>query len=258
MSRIFGAGCQNDDAAQDTERTIAEASHPKTHPMIRRVTLCIIILSLGGAFNRLGAEKASTLNPRVTLDTDRGEIVLELFADRAPLTTQYFLDLVKAGSYDGASFYRSTTLENVAGHRLVQGGPLHETLTGKLPKIASFISTAMLETIESTSVSGVRHTKGTLSMARDLSRTGHVLPDIFICLGEFPELDEGGRTEPDEKGFPAFGHVVSGLEIIDQVSGEETGGDTWVARLNGQILTNPLVIKSSSVEPESQSETAQD
>ncbi len=263
MRWIFDASRQNDDTAKGIGHTIAEAGNPKRRSPMRqvtlsRLTLLIVILSLIGAGDRLSAEPDSTTNPRVLLDTDRGEIVLELFADRAPLTTAYFLGLVEAGSYDGVSFYRSTTLENEAGHRLVQGGPLHETLTGKQPKIAAFITTSMLETVESTSMTGLTHTEGIVSMARDLSRTGHVLPDLFICLGEFPELDEGGRTEPDEQGFPAFGRVVSGLEIINRLSREETAGDTWVARLNGQILTNPLIIQSASVDSESQSEKSSD
>lgn len=65
----------------------------------------------------------------------------------------------------------------------------------------------MLDQIETTGMTGILHRRGILSLARDLNRTGHALAEFFICLGNFPTLDEGGRNLLDKQGFPAFGQV---------------------------------------------------
>lgn len=187
-------------------------------------------------------------NPRVTLATPLGEIELELFEDRARQTTRFFLDLIESGAYDGTAFYRSTSLGNESGPRLIQGGPLHNVLTGSRPRLVEYSAAEKLPAIESTSLTGLKHTEGTVSMARDLAATGHVLPDLFICLGDFPQLDEGGRTQPDTQGFPAFGRVTAGLDVVRRIAESPTGGATWTGRLKGEILSEPVVIQSVSVQ----------
>lgn len=205
--------------------------------------LLLLTTSVGPA-----EEAPDASNPRVTLVTALGEIELELFEARAPQTTRFFLDLIESGAYDGTAFYRSTSLENEDGARLIQGGPLHDVLTGRRPRLVEYSAAEKLATIESTSVTGLKHTEGTVSMARDLAATGHVLPDLFICLGDFPELDEGGRTRPDTKGFPAFGRVTSGLGVVRRIAESPRDGVTWAGRLKGEILTEPVVIESVSVQ----------
>lgn len=206
-------------------------------------TLLLLTASVGPA-----EETPDANNPLVTLVTALGEIELELFEDRAPQTTRFFLDLLESGAYDGTAFYRSTSLENETGPRLIQGGPLHNVLTGSRPRLVEYSAAEKLTTIETTSVTGLKHTEGTVSMARDLAATGHVLPDLFICLGDFPELDEGGRTRPDTKGFPAFGRVTSGLDVVRRIAEPPTDGATWTGRLKGEILSEPVMIESVKVQ----------
>lgn len=100
----------------------------------------------------------------------------------------------------------------------------------------------MLPDIESTSQTGLKHLSGTLSLARDLLGTGHVLPEFFICIDPAPSLDERGRKVPDTKGFPAFGRVVEGMDIVRSIAERDTEGDTVINMLSGEILTNPVDI----------------
>jgi cyclophilin family peptidyl-prolyl cis-trans isomerase len=86
---------------------------------------------------------------------------------------------------------------------------------------------------------------GTVSLARDLVDTGFALPEIFICLGDFPQLDFGGRAQPDELGFPAFGEVVIGRDIAEKIAESETAGTARIGMLEGQILTRAVAITAA-------------
>ncbi|MCR9276995.1 MAG: peptidylprolyl isomerase [Pseudomonadaceae bacterium] len=179
------------------------------------------------------------INPQIVIETTAGEIVVELNTDKAPLTSAFFMDLVARDHYRGGAIYRGTQLSIEQGPFLLQGG-------SALPYLqdASVGSNApMLDHIETTGVTGIRHRRGTLSLARDLNRTGHALTEFFICLGDFPTLDEGGRNLLDEQGFPAFGKVVSALEILDEISTQETKGYTHLPLLEGQMLTTPISVE---------------
>ena len=90
----------------------------------------------------------------------------------------------------------------------------------------------------------LRHRRGTASLARDLLDTGHVLPELFLCLDEYPELDAGGRTEPDDRGFPAFGTVVDGLDVATAIADGEVTGRSPFDQLRGEILSEPVRIRT--------------
>ncbi|HAP74799.1 MAG TPA: peptidylprolyl isomerase [Acidimicrobiaceae bacterium] len=173
------------------------------------------------------------------IETDLGVIDVAVHLDRAPITAAYVLRLVDSGRYDGASFYRSTSLGRPDRRPLIQGGPLAPVLMGwsrESPGIP------MLESIDTTDTTGLRHRAGTVSLARDLGRTGHVVPEMFICLDDYPELDAGGRTEPDARGFPAFGTVTAGLDVVAAIAARDTSGATPIERLRGEVLTQPVDI----------------
>ena len=173
------------------------------------------------------------------IETELGVIVVAAHVDRAPITSAYVQQLVDAGRYDGASFYRTTTLGRPDRRPLIQGGPLAPVITGSSRKSPDV---PMLETIETTGTTGLRHEAGTVSLARDLGRTGHVLPELFICLDDYPELDAGGRTKPDARGFPAFGTVISGLDVVTAIAARDADGTTPIELLRGQVLTQPVPI----------------
>jgi len=144
----------------------------------------------------------------VVLQTERGDIVVRLDPLRAPITTANFLRYVDDGLFDdAASFYRTVTLEpdnqsdNDVKIEVIQGG-LDVDDVGPLPPIEH----------ETTRQSGLGHLDGTISMAR--LAPGTASSEFFICVGDQPELDFGGRRNPDGQGFAAFGRVVEGMETV--------------------------------------------
>ena len=165
---------------------------------------------------------------RVVLDTTLGEIELEVDVGRAPKTAANFLRYVDARHYDGGRFHRTVRLDNQPGKtvliEVVQAGanPSHEK--DAFPAIA----------LERTSVTGLKHVDGTLSMARDGPDTA--TSDFFICIGAQPELDFGGKRNPDGQGFAAFGRVVRGMDVVRRIQGSPA---------DGQSLTPPVTIRSA-------------
>jgi peptidyl-prolyl cis-trans isomerase A (cyclophilin A) len=147
---------------------------------------------------------AGPSHPRVTIKTDLGDIVVEIEAGRAPVTAANFLRYVDAGLYDGSTFHRTVTLDNQPDNavriEVIQGGQL--PAAKEFPPIAH----------ETTTATGLRHVDGTISMARD--KPGTAASSFFICINDQPELDFGGRRNPDGQGFAAFGRVVEGMAVV--------------------------------------------
>lgn len=143
---------------------------------------------------------------RVTIETGLGEISAELFDDAAPNTVANFLAYVDAGVYTDGQFYRTVEPHNQPDSavkiEVIQGGINPERLGERREPIA----------LERTSVTGLSHTDGTLSMSRFAPDSAH--SEIFICIGDQPELDFGGKRNPDGQGFAAFGRVTSGMDVV--------------------------------------------
>ncbi|MDW3220526.1 MAG: peptidylprolyl isomerase [Acidimicrobiales bacterium] len=177
-------------------------------------------------------------NPVVTIATPEGEIVIEVDVASAPRAATYFLALVEAGAMTDVFIYRSTRLGDPDRGPLIQAGPLGprftDAATGSIPTGLTFPPE-----FDTTDRTGLRHVRGTVSFARDLLDTGAVIPEIFLCLDDYPELDAGGRTEPDERGFPAFGSVRAGL------AAGATTGVALVSHLAGEILDPPVRMSAS-------------
>jgi peptidyl-prolyl cis-trans isomerase A (cyclophilin A) len=172
------------------------------------------------------ASSPSAARPRVALDTPDGRIVLELDAARAPETTANFLKYVDGGFYDGGRFHRTVTPGNQRGNKVkievIQGGVAPEKEAKGFPPIG----------LERTSKTGLSHRDGTISMARDGPDTA--TSDFFICVGPQPELDFGGKRNPDGQGFAAFGRVVQGMDVVRKIQRSAA---------QGQTLTPPVLIK---------------
>lgn len=177
-------------------------------------------------------------------ETDLGDIDVVVHADRAPVTAAYVRGLAEAGRFDDTSFYRSTTFSRPERGPLIQGGPLAPVV---LTEGARMPNVPMLDTVEATDHTGLAHRPGAVSLARDLMATGRVLPEVFICLGDYPELDAAGRSEPDDRGFPVFGTVVAGLDVAAAIGALDTGGVSHVERLVGEVLTHPVRIRRATV-----------
>jgi peptidyl-prolyl cis-trans isomerase A (cyclophilin A) len=163
--------------------------------------------------------------PRVLIKTEVGEIELEIDSARAPATAANFLRYVDGKFYDGGRFHRTVRADNQPNDSVriavIQGAINRERARDGFPAIA----------LERTSVTSVRHVDGAISMARggpDSATSG-----FFICVGEQPSLDYGGRRNPDGQGFAAFGKVVRGMDVVKRIH---------LSGANGQNLTPPVQI----------------
>lgn len=181
----------------------------------------------------------------VVLETDLGNMVLAVDVDHAPTTSAYFLKMIDQGLYDGATFYRSASLDGEDGPQIIQGGILQGALTQTGPVSATNFQMPTLPSVERTSLTGLSHQAGTVSFARDLLDTGVVIPEIFICLRACAWADEGARSVPDTDGFPAFGTVLEGMDTVAAIANQETNGATSIRFLQGQIHTSPVLIRKA-------------
>jgi len=172
---------------------------------------------------------------RVTLLTAAGRIDIDLAARQAPLSTADFLRYIDAKSYDGGTFFRVVRPDNDHGSPVidvVQGGIRKGART--LPPIAH----------ETTAMTGLRHLDGTISLPRDHVGTGSGA-EFFICIGDQPSLDFGGKRNKDGQGFAAFGRVVSGMEIVRTIWRMKADGPSPDAYVAGQMLPHPVPILSA-------------
>jgi membrane dipeptidase len=181
-------------------------------------------LALGAA----PEEPRSGAPARVLIRTDRGDIVMEVDTARAPATAANFLRYVDGGFYDGGRFHRTVRLSNQPDQsvkiEVIQAGVNPSREHDGFPPIA----------LERTSVTGLRHLDGVVSMARDGPDTA--TSDFFICIGDQPALDQGGQRNPDGQGFGAFGRVVDGMDVVRTIQASPA---------DGQHLTPPVVIRSA-------------
>ena len=145
----------------------------------------------------------------ISMETELGPIQLELYPDRAPITVSNFLRYVDENRYEDFHFYRVVHMENQPDNdvkiEVIQGGLWFDKHPMELPTIIH----------ETTDKTGIRHLNGILSMAR--LEPGTASSEIFICINDQPELDFGGRRNPDGQGFAAFGKVISGMDVIRKI-----------------------------------------
>jgi peptidyl-prolyl cis-trans isomerase A (cyclophilin A) len=148
---------------------------------------------------------------RVVIETEKGDIDVELDAAKAPKTVANFLKYVDGGFYDGGRFHRTVTLKNQPDDKIkievIQAGINPDKSKDEFPPIK----------LERTDKTGLAHKDGAISMARVGPDTA--TSDFFICIGDQPELDFGGKRNPDGQGFAAFGRVVKGMDVVKKVQG---------------------------------------
>ncbi len=170
----------------------------------------------------------------VVMSTTEGDVRIELYASKAPVTVNNFLQYVDAGHYEGGSFYRTVTYEND------NGNPKIEVIQGGLGNGVE----APFEPIdhEDTEQTGILHTDGVISMAR--GGVGTASSEFFICLGDQPGLDKGEVRNADEQGFAAFGKVVEGMDVVQRIHLSPADAPSYSEYTKGQIIEQPVVILS--------------
>ena len=165
----------------------------------------------------------------VRLETSQGVIDLAIDTVRAPVTAANFLKYVDGGFYDGGRFHRATRPDNYKPAppdrpmmEIIQGGINPDRQADGFPAIP----------LERTSVTGLKHVVGVVSMARgntaDTARS-----DFFILLDNQPSLDFGGKRFADGQGGAAFGRVLNGLEVVRKIQQQP---------VQAQSLTPPVPI----------------
>lgn len=172
--------------------------------------------------------------PRVRVQTELGDIVIEVDTKRAPVTAANFLRYVDAGHYNGGVFHRTVRLDNQPESpikiEVVQAGVNPDRAKDGFGPIP----------LERTSVTGITHRDGVVSMARAAAADSAV-SGWFICINDQPSLDFGGRRNPDGQGFGAFARVVSGMEVVRRIQGAPTSPDR-TTNATAQRLTPPITI----------------
>jgi len=173
----------------------------------------------------------------VRLATALGNIDIAVDTAHAPVTAGNFLKYVDAGLYDGGRFYRVTRPDNYTPTppyrpmmNLVEGDIDPKHAGERLPAIP----------LERTSVTGLKHVVGTVSMGRNDGDPDSGGSDFFILLDDQPSLDFGGRRFTDAQGAAAFGHVVAGLDVVRTI--QQQGP---LDEQNRQHLVSPVTITAA-------------
>lgn len=141
------------------------------------------------------------------IKTSLGEITVELYPKKAPITVANFLKYVDSHLYDNTTFFRSVSLNNQPKDsvkiEVIQGGEVDST------KVFKAIP------LERTSETGILHKNGAISMARD--NPDSATCSFFICVHDQPSLDFGGKRNKDGQGFAAFGKVIKGMDVVKKI-----------------------------------------
>lgn len=160
-------------------------------------------------------------NPRVTIETTFGEIVVELFADKAPITVANFLSLVDADFYSGLIFHR------VMDGFMVQGGGFDANMAHRQYD----------QTIVNEDSNGLSNERGTLAMART-SDPDSAGSQFFINVVDNSFLD---RTD-ERRGYAVFGKVIDGMSVVDKIKAVPVG----TSQGHQNVPTEPVVITKMS------------
>ncbi len=175
----------------------------------------IALLSLASAPLALHAAD----KPRVRVDTNRGSFVIELEADRAPLTVEHFLAYVAEGHYEGTTFHR------VVQGWIAQGGGYTPDLELKPAE----------RTVPNESGNGLSNMRGTVGMART-NEPHSATSQFYINLNDNLDLN----PRPTRWGYTVFGTVVEGMEVVDEIGHVATGSGGPFAR---DVPVEPIVIE---------------
>ena len=169
-------------------------------------------------------------NPHIVINTQLGDIEVELFPDQAPKTVAAFLSNIDSGFYNKGSFYRVLKMEElptVNNTGIIQGG-MWQTNPGKKITIRGIEH-------ETTKQSGLTHQSGSISLARTTPGTANT--EFFICIGDQSPLDFGRRGTEDGQGFAAFGKVFEGMDIVRKIQAQKSHGDKFDAKIEINKIT---------------------
>lgn len=168
--------------------------------VLRRFGLTLFLLTL-----MTGCNAMTESNPSVTIETNKGSVVLELFADKAPKTVENFLSYTREGFYDGTIFHR------VIPNFMIQGGGMEPGMAEKTSKAS----------IENEANNEVKNTKGTVAMAR--TPDPHSASSQFFINTKDNDFLNFSAPTPQGWGYCVFGKVTDGMDVVEAIEKVSTG-----------------------------------
>ena len=184
----------------------------------------ILILIAGSFFQPKTIAQTSNV---YLIKTEIGDIKFEVYPEKAPISVANFLKYVELANFDSANFHRVVRMDNQPNDSIrievIQG-----TFTGRGNSLGPISH-------ETTNNIGLLHKDGAVSMAR--GKPGSASTSFFICINDQPELDYGGKRNPDGQGFAAFGQVIEGMDVVKKIQSGETDYQTLIKKIKiNQIL----------------------
>jgi len=165
-------------------------------------------------------------SPHVVVQTELGDIEIEVDTAHAPGTAANFLKYVDARHYDGGTWHRTVKMDNQPDNQIkievIQAGVNPDRAKDGFPPIP----------LERTNKTGLLHKDGAVSMARGAADSA--TSGFFICINDQPSLDFGGMRNADGQGFAAFGRVVRGMDVVRRIQ--------QAPNTEAQKLTPPIKI----------------
>jgi len=165
-------------------------------------------------------------NPVAVISTSLGDITIELFNDRAPVSVENFLQYANEG------FFSDTIFHRVKPGFMIQGGGLTPTLTEKPTR----------GPIQNEATNGFRNARGTVAMARK-AQLRSATSQFYINVADNRALDHTGFS-PDDFGYAVFGRVLSGMDVADRIAAVPTK----TAGGMEDVPVEPVIIKSVRVQ----------
>jgi peptidyl-prolyl cis-trans isomerase B (cyclophilin B) len=165
-------------------------------------------------------------NPVVLMSTSMGDIRIELDAERAPITTQNFLDYVSAGHYNGLIFHRV-----IAGF-MIQGGGMDAQMNERKTNAP----------IKNEAANGLKNKLGTIAMART-NVVDSATSQFFINVKDNDFLNHRSAA-PAEYGYAVFGRVIEGMDVVHRIEKVKTGCRGY----HDDVPVEAVVIQSVAVE----------
>ena len=203
------------------------------NPATKMIRILSGLLLFGLLGMPAGPGQAQEREITLEMTTEAGVIEIVLDPVRAPVTVSNFMRYVDAGQYNGGVFHRTVTMDNQPNNdvkiEVIQGAVNPDFRDDSYPPNSGFDPIPL----ERTTSTGIRHVDGAISMARmgpDTATSG-----FFFCIGDQPELDFGGKRNPDGQGFAAFGRVTRGMDVIRKIQ---------MSPRENQRLTPPVAITS--------------
>ena len=170
----------------------------------------------------LSNAQAAPVNPIVILQTNMGDIVLELHASKAPVTAENFIEYVEGGFYNGMVFHR------VIDDFMIQGGGFNDKM----------VQASTRSPIKNEAANGLGNQRGTIAMART-NNPDSATSQFFINLKDNDFLNRN-RNNP---GYAVFGYVVDGMSVVDKIAKVRTGR----VGNHADVPREPVIIKKAVV-----------